>query len=247
MTAFVRLALAGILLAAPLPAVAQIKGSASYEFLQAVRDDKGQQVMDILAKPGTRIINTTDPDTGEGALHIVVKRGDAKYVRYFLAQDGVDPNLRDRQGNTPMLLAVQYGFDDLVPVLIAGKANPNLGNAGGDTPLILAVQKRDASLVRTLLDAGANPDQQDIRAGKSARDYAKEDTRSTIIAKMFDALPKKPRRAVSGPTLCNDGGSSRTSVRTGIGAARAVASAASNAVSGLSGRRKRSTSSSTKP
>jgi len=201
MSAFLRLALAGVLLAAPLPAIAQIKGSASYDFLQAVRDDKGQEVVDTLSKPGTRIINTRDPSTGEGALAIVVKRGDAKYVRYFLAQDGVDPNIRDNQGNTPMLLAVQYGYDDLVPILIAGKANPNLGNSGGETPLILAVQKRDASLVRVLLDSGANPDQQDIGAGKSARDYAMQDTRSTAIAKMFEAVPKKARRAVSGPTL----------------------------------------------
>ncbi|HEX4695142.1 ankyrin repeat domain-containing protein [Sphingomonas sp.] len=201
MTIFLRLALAGILFAAPLPAFAQLAGSPGYTFLQAVRNDKGQEVIDILSKPGNRIINTQDPSTGEGALAIVVKRGDAKYVRYFLAQDGVDPNIRDKDGNTPMLLAVQYGYEDLVPILIAGKANPNIGNSGGDTPLILAVQRRNQGLVRVLLDSGANPDQSDIRAGKSARDYAMEDTRSPAIAKMFEGVPKKARRAVSGPTL----------------------------------------------
>ena len=193
-------------LVAALPAAAQLSGSASYQFLQAVRDDKAADVEKILAKPGTRIIDTQDVTTGETALHIVVRRDDARYVRYLLSHDA-NPNLKDRQGDTPLLVAIDRGFGDMVDILVKGsdaggaKANPNLAGDGGQTPLIKAVLRRDEGMIRTLLDTGADPDRRDYRAGKSARDYANEDARNPALAKLFAATPKKQQRGVSGPTL----------------------------------------------
>lgn len=174
--------------------------SESYKFLEAVRGGKGTEVLDMLNKPGSRIINTRDIGTREGALHIVVKRGDSVYLR-FLLQQNADPNLRDGEGNTAMLLAVNGGQSGLVDILIEAKADVNLGNSRGETPLIRAVQRRDLGLARTLLTAGADPDQPDLLAGMSARDYAHDDKRSTVMAKLIDETPKKARRAVSGPKL----------------------------------------------
>ena len=67
--------------------------SESYEFLKAVRDGDGTKVTQILDKPGSRIIDTRD-DSGDGALHIVVKRGDATYVRFLLGR-GANINMQD--------------------------------------------------------------------------------------------------------------------------------------------------------
>ncbi|MES2096634.1 MAG: ankyrin repeat domain-containing protein [Pseudomonadota bacterium] len=197
-----RFALIAALTATALPAMAQLaSGSPGYQFLEAVRGDKGSEVTAILSKPGTRIINTQDPTTGEGALHIVVKRGDAVYVRYFLAQPGIDPNLKDNRGNTPLLLAVRGGHTDLIEILLGAKANANIANSDGDIPLILAVMRRDTDMVRILIDGGADPDKTD-RAGLSARDVAISNaTRDRAMADLFAAIPKKARRAVSGPTL----------------------------------------------
>jgi ankyrin repeat protein len=196
--------LAALLLAVPAtvlvaaPAAAQFQ-SKSYKFLQAVKDAKGQEVIDMLDEPGQTIINTKDPTTGEGALHIVIRRGDDTYLRYLL-QRGADPNLRDGRGNTPLLLAVQAGQVGSIDALIASGANPNLANSSGETPLIRAVQRRDIAMVRTLLAAKANPDQTDTLAGKSARDYVHADDRSPAIAKLIDDVPKSaPPRGVAGP------------------------------------------------
>jgi ankyrin repeat protein len=180
-----------------LPAAAQ-QQSESYKFLNAVRDAKGNDVTEMLDKPGSSIINTRDVSSGEGALHIVVKRGDATYLRYLL-QKGADPNLRDGKGNTPLLVAVQTGQADLIPILVDGRANPNLGNQSGITPLILATQARSLDMVRQLLAAKADPDQTDRIAGQSARDYATNDARNTAIAKLYAETPKRTRAAVAGP------------------------------------------------
>lgn len=197
-----RFMLAAALAALALPATAQLMGgSPGYQFLDAVRNDKAQDVTNMLAKPGNRLINSQDVSTGEGALHIVVKRGDSRYLAFLLAQDGVDPNIRDREGNTPLMYAVRGGYDGLVPVLLKARANPNLVNNAGDIPLVLAVTARDSGMVRDLLSGGADPDKTD-RAGRSPRDIAVANAaRDPVMAKLFEAIPKKARRGVSGPVL----------------------------------------------
>ncbi len=190
--------LAALVLTAP--AAAQFSQSDSYKFLQAVKDAKNDVVVNMLDEPGQTIVNTRDVTSGDGALHIVVKRGDLLYLRYLLSK-GADPNLRDGDGNTPLLLAVQYGQNDAVDVLTGAGANVNLANASGETPLIRAVQKRDLALVRALLTAKADPDQTDNIAGRSARDYAHIDDRSPAIAKLIDDTPKTKTRGVAGPKL----------------------------------------------
>jgi len=184
------------LIAAPVAAQQQSEG---YKFLSAVREAKNNDVLQILGKPGATPINARDVTTGEGALHIVIKRGDATYLRYLL-QKGADPNLRDGKGNTPMLLAAQLSQADMIPILAAAKANPNLANSAGETPLIRAVQQRNVPTVRALLAAKANPDQTDNIAGQSARDYATQDTRYPVLASLFADLPRQGRNpAVAGP------------------------------------------------
>lgn len=192
---------AAIALASTVPSLVNAQQqSESYKFLTAVKEAKGNDVVAILDRPGSNIINTKERGSGDGALHIVTKRGDLTYLRYLL-QKGADPNIRDDRGNTPMILAVQGGHRDMIPVLATARANPNLGNQSGVTPLILAVQARSIDMVRLLLAAKADPDEADRLAGQSARDYANNDPRNGAIAKLLAETPKRTRSAVAGPTL----------------------------------------------
>lgn len=177
---------------------AQMLQSESYKFLQAVKEAKGNDVIAMVDRPGSTVINTRDAVSGEGALHIVVKRGDRTYTTYLL-QKGADPNMRDGRGATPLVLAVNGGHAELVPVLIAGKANVNLGNSAGETPLILAVQRRDIATARALIAAGADADQTDNVAGMSARDYARRDARNPALVRLLEEAPKRGRGTVAGP------------------------------------------------
>ena len=185
---------------ATTPGAAQLGRSAGYNFLQAVKDSKNDEVIAALDRPGATVVNTRDVTTGEGAIHIVVRRGDAAYLNYLLSK-GADANLRDGKGETALLIAARLGRGELIPVLVKGGANPNLANSSGETALIIAVQRRDQAMTREVLDLGGDPDQADRLQGFSARDYAHQDTRSPAIATMIDATPKKARRAVSGPKL----------------------------------------------
>lgn len=199
---FLHAAAAATALLIAAPAAAQ-QFSEGYEFLEAIRKEDGTKVMEILNKPGVRIIDTKDRNTGEAALHIVAKSAKPSSLVYlrFLLQRGANPNVQDSQGNSAMLLATNIGFNEAVQVLVTYKANVNQRNSRGETPLIRAVQLRNLELVNLLLQSGADPDLADASAGLSARDYAKADTRSPAIAKaLADAPRAKPRTAV-GPQL----------------------------------------------
>jgi uncharacterized protein len=179
-----------------LPVAAQAQFSESYNFLKGVRDRDGEAVTKIIQKPGSGsvIINTRDTSTGEGALHIVTKRRDTLWLSFLLAK-GADPNMRDRDGNTALMLASQLSYAEGISLLLDRRASVDLANNSGETPLIRAVQLRDLTTVRTLLTAGANPNKADTGAGLSAKQYAERDPRAgAILAAINDAKPKaKPK------------------------------------------------------
>jgi ankyrin repeat protein len=195
---FPLLAASALLIATP--ALAQLGGTDQSKFLDAIKNQKGQEVTDMLARPGNSLVNTQDPGSGDTALDMVIRRGDTTYTR-FLLQQGADPNIRNRQGDTATMLAVAENELACLQILLAGKANTNIANDRGETPLIRAVQLRNIAMVQALLGAGADPDQNDHIAGLSARDYAKRDTRSPVIAKLLADAPRVRKAQSVGPSL----------------------------------------------
>ncbi|MBI1402135.1 MAG: ankyrin repeat domain-containing protein [Porphyrobacter sp.] len=184
------------------PAAAQFQ-SEGYKFLEAVKDRDGAKATDMLNKPGTQVVNSRDLTSGDTGLHIVVQRRDALWTR-FLLQRGADPNIRNKQGLTPLQVATTLGFTEGVEALIKGGASVNVSDQTGETPLIAAVHQRDVELVRLLLDKGADPDHND-NSGRSARDYVALMNGNTMLEQAFkDADDKRagrePKRQY-GPSL----------------------------------------------
>lgn len=185
------------MLAFAAPAAAQF-GDA-YLFVKAVKDKDGGKATELLDKPGTTVINARDGDTGDAGLHIVTKRSDSTWVGYLLGK-GADVNIRDRDGNSSLLLATQQRWSEGVRLLLLARAQVGTPNRLGETALLRAVQNRDSGIAKQLLDAGANPDQTD-NSGVSPRSLAASDPRAAAVARLFKDIPVRGSRPVQGPSL----------------------------------------------
>ena len=89
-----------------------------------------------------------------GELANAVRRGDAEATRTLLDR-GRSIDARDRDGNTPLMLATLHGDAALVKLLLARHADPRSANQEGATALLWAID--DGDKLEALLAAGADP------------------------------------------------------------------------------------------
>jgi uncharacterized protein len=183
---------------AAAPAAAQ-QYSEGYNFIKAVKDREGAKVTELVSRPGTTVINSKDRDSGEGALHILVRGRDYDWISFLLGKKA-NPNIQNSRGETPLSLAAQIGWLEGAQILLSHGASADLANSRGETPLIMAVHVRDVAMVRLLLASGANPKKTDNAAGYSAIDYARQDPRAQPLVKLLEAA-QASARAVAGPKL----------------------------------------------
>lgn len=98
------------------------------------------------------------------ALFMALDRGYSELIEYLLAC-GIDPNVKNSRGKSPLHIASKKGSLNCVKVLIESKADVNLIAKGGNTPLAYAtgclnqgVLNFNPSVVSLLLANGADPD-----------------------------------------------------------------------------------------
>jgi len=180
---------ASLSFAALSPAAAQLLQSEGYTFLKAVKERDGDTATKMLSEPGTQVANTRDITTGENGLHIVAQRRDTLWIR-FLLQRGANPNVRDRNGTTPLQIAVRLGHVEGVEEFLKRGADVDISDSQGETPLMTAVHQRNVELVRTLLEKGADPDVND-NTGRSARDHMERLNSNTLIEREFAEADRK--------------------------------------------------------
>jgi len=183
-------AVAGSLLAAVSGSAAAQTGPDSEKFLDAIEKQKSDEVIELVTKRGRAIINVRGYSGATPLTTAMAKRA-TQYVLYLL-ENGADPNLTDKNGDTPLLIAARLGYGEGVTAMLGAKAAVDAANRQGETALIVAVQGRNAPIVKRLLEAGASPSHTDNASGLSARDYAVRDRRSTEILKLIDGVKKKP-------------------------------------------------------
>lgn len=95
-------------------------------------------------------------------------------VRYLLGQ-GVEPDLPDQQGLTPLALAAERGNELIFKALLDAGANPCSKDQFGRTPLFGAAAGGNYEIVETLLGMGVKvdlKDENDITPGDEARKNA---------------------------------------------------------------------------
>ena len=77
----------------------------------------------------------------DSALLDAASEGNVKAVKQHLA-DGVDVNVKDKVGWTPLHEAVGQGHKEIAELLIAKGADVNAKDEDGDTPLDLAIGRK---------------------------------------------------------------------------------------------------------
>jgi len=105
-----------------------------------------------------------DVNAAGGALRVAAWSGHKAVIKLLLATDGVDPDLEDSNGLTPLSLAAQGGHEAVVKLLLAtGGVEPNSKDSKyGWTPLSWAAGYGHKAVVKVLLATrGVEPDSKD--------------------------------------------------------------------------------------
>jgi hypothetical protein len=97
-----------------------------------------------------------NPAILENQLRALAIKGDLRTVRGLLAR-GVNPNMKNRSGDTALIYAAENDHVKIVRDLLEAGANPNLQNSDGDTALSLASIFARPETVQLLLAGNADP------------------------------------------------------------------------------------------
>lgn len=145
------------------------------------RDASGESPLSYALKSGGMLlsavmtqatINTPDAD-GRSVLHVILEaKPNAGFIEQALNL-GALINNRDAKGKTALHLAVEYGYTDIIKLLVARGADIFMKDSRGVSPLLFAINTKSQTQQSSLLTAllGNNPNVQDI-LGDTALHYA---------------------------------------------------------------------------
>lgn len=92
------------------------------------------------------------------ALNRAAETGDKVQFKKLLKEKGLNLNLKDEEGMTPLMSAALGGQVDLVKQLLQKKVDLEVTNSAGDTALAVAVTNDQIETAKVLINAGANVD-----------------------------------------------------------------------------------------
>ncbi|CAJ0593311.1 unnamed protein product [Cylicocyclus nassatus] len=101
-------------------------------------------------------------------------KGDIHGVDEESRKDGVDPNVRDADGNTPLILATEAGHTIIVEMLLSRFPQIRIDQVNhlGQSALMKAAIQGRVTCARALLRAGADPTLRDFSRGFCALEWA---------------------------------------------------------------------------
>ncbi len=118
---------------------------------------------------------------GRSALHRASAAPKVEAVRLLL-EHHAKPNLRARDGSTPLIQAVTFSRPAVAEVLINHGADVNLADANGTTPLMIAAEIKEAAhFIKLLLDHGAKRGLKDSQ-GRTAFQRASDSKNEAALA-----------------------------------------------------------------
>lgn len=147
------------------------------------------QIVDLLLKKGAKISGYD----GYPALHRAVMAGLPTEITRLLKESGTDIDAKDKNGHTPLLVAIRYNNSDAAKLFIEHGANVNtvlendegLYREKGQTPLHHAVIENNLEIAKLLLDRNANVNAKDEK-DKTPLHYAVVKNNPDIVQMLLD-------------------------------------------------------------
>jgi ankyrin repeat protein len=120
------------------------------------------------------------------ALHVATYHGQLAGAQYLL-DTGADPNIANRYGVTPLMLARANGDNTFVSLLLKAGADPNKISPEGETPLMLAARAGKLDCIESLLEQGADPNATESWEGQTALMWAAAEGHAPVARRLLDA------------------------------------------------------------
>ena len=149
-------------------------------------------------------VNTTE-QTGETALFFAAGSGKDGTVSYLLLR-GANPNARNVEGLTPLMVAVSYPLSTLglsmAKLLVDAGADVNSRTVDGWTPLMLAAGRGHIQIVDFLISKGSQVAAVTV-GGESAVSIAKKHGRDRVVRLLDDVKGKNVQQKSSEPSTAS--------------------------------------------
>jgi len=105
-------------------------------FVRTAREDNFSELKRLFSDSNN--IDIDYSEEGFSALHWAVRHGNKKMVKWLL-DNNADVNIRDVDGNTPLMMAVLRDQIELVKQLLSQGADLSASNNRNETALMLAI------------------------------------------------------------------------------------------------------------
>ncbi|KAM3860927.1 ankyrin repeat and EF-hand domain-containing protein 1-like [Diretmus argenteus] len=109
-----------------------------YRLLHYVHENNKERIKKMLEVGVEYLINLTEPRNGTGALHLAAAANNQDLVIFLLSQ-GAQPNIQDKRGRTPVMLAAEQGHDAMVELLAKNHADLRLLDTEGKGVLFYCI------------------------------------------------------------------------------------------------------------
>ncbi|XP_061126287.1 ankyrin repeat and EF-hand domain-containing protein 1a isoform X1 [Syngnathus typhle] len=128
-----------------------------YRLLQYIYENDEAQIEEMVNRGVENLINLTEPQHGTGALHMAVSSNNQDLTRFLLSLRA-HPDIQNKKGHTPVMLATQLGNDGIVKMLADHDADMSLQDDEGQGVLFYCIYptKRHTRCLETVLEYQAD-------------------------------------------------------------------------------------------
>ncbi|NXO02033.1 ANKE1 protein, partial [Rhinopomastus cyanomelas] len=140
-----------------LPVDTRIKTLQIYKLLQCTHQKDKKQIEKLIENGLPNLLNLTEPVQGYSALHLASIKNDTDMCS-FLLERGAHPDVQDKMGRTPAMMAADLGHELVLELLVKAKADMTIVDSEGKGILFYCILPtgRHYRCMQIALDCGAD-------------------------------------------------------------------------------------------